>query len=122
MADFNFAFDQFGMGASNEPIRLDPAGYKAWSDSVPNPLAGGKDALKTASDAIGKVASGAGIQGADVASSSNASQSAGVIGGAGGGQLAAYFIRGVVIILGFIFVAVGLTMFKPQAILQKAIS
>lgn len=60
----------------------------------------------------------AGAGGASAGSPSNAAAGANPVAASGvtSGSLADYFLRGVVIILGFIFVAIGLNMFRPGTI------
>lgn len=118
-------FVQGGMfgGLTFKP--LDFAGEFGPKPAAKNPFDDAFDQFNSAKTAIGKVSAGSGITGSTIKGASDA----GVVANAGGGILGSsgtglgnVLIRGVVVVLGFIFVAVGLTMFKGGAVIvaQKA--
>lgn len=75
-------------------------------------LSTASNTLKETGTALASAGKSAGIKGASIVDTST--------GAAGGSNaIGGLLTRAVVVILGFVFVAVGLTMFRPQAILQK---
>ena len=127
---FDDAFDQFGL-SSADPIRLDPGATQAWRDSVD--FTKGLDnakapSLASAGNVAGTIAKAAGVKGSSFAAKAGDTDQPGQPTAAGVGSEtgsaigSGLLVRGVVIVLGFVFVGVGLTMFRPATILQKVTS
>lgn len=75
--------------------------------------------LDSAKETISKTATTAGIKGATGAAPSTDIDA--TAGGSGGiaSQLGPVLVRAIVVLLGFVFVGVGLTMFKPASIIER---
>jgi len=122
MVDFTSTFNNFPNATADAkaydfaPVRLDSAATDAWRN--------GTDALNNAGSTIAATASKAGIKGVSgsaVGADTPTASNAGAV-STSGSAVGQYLVRGVVIVLGFVFVAVGLSMFKPNMILQKVAS
>ncbi len=104
------AFKSYGKGTTSEAQLFDTMGISSVSDIISQNAAivGGADAL--------------GLRGtlSDTNNPATPQTAASVTGSSGGllSGVANYFERGIIIILGFIFVAIGLSMFKSPAVIQ----
>jgi hypothetical protein len=113
----NFALDGSGGNTLGDWATVPNYLQAIPSSFAPSQTSGGP-VITSSGGASGSAGVGTGSAGTSLTAPSNAAATAqpAPASGVTSGSLADYFLRGVIVVLGFIFVAVGLNMFRPGVV------